>query len=163
MLGIAGTVTRLVASEHAFMVPCVCMCPSHAAQQNDHCQCALGSVALALAVFGICRLCPSMWHDSNMHSYVANHISCCQYTPAVSGIACDHSLTSARARTTRAEVCLWLQPLDTSNMDMAKVLKTIMYRFNGIDPVEMNPNFTATVKQIAASGKGVITMCEAGG
>lgn len=56
-----------------------------------------------------------------------------------------------------------MQPLDSSNLDMTKVLKTIMFRFNGVDPIELNPNFSSAVKQIAAGGKGVITMCEAGG
>lgn len=56
-----------------------------------------------------------------------------------------------------------LQPLDSGNMDFSKLMKMVAYRFNGVDPIEPNPAFSDAVRKIVASGKGVITMCEAGG
>ncbi|GBF99753.1 hypothetical protein Rsub_12528 [Raphidocelis subcapitata] len=47
--------------------------------------------------------------------------------------------------------------------DAARVLKAIMYAFNGVDPIEANPEFVREVAALAASGKGVIFACEAGG
>lgn len=44
------------------------------------------------------------------------------------------------------------QPIDNSNLDLAKMLKVIAYRFNGVTPIEPNPNFTQTIKD-AAAGK----------
>lgn len=55
------------------------------------------------------------------------------------------------------------RPIDYSQLDVVKVLKTIAYRFNGVNPVEPNPDFIDRLRQLTADGKGVITMCEAGG
>jgi hypothetical protein len=38
-----------------------------------------------------------------------------------------------------------------------------MYAFNGVDPIEANPEFMREVAALAAAGKGVIFACEVGG
>ncbi len=48
-------------------------------------------------------------------------------------------------------------------MDAVKVLKTIAYTFNGVTPMEPNPSFSEDLRKAAAGGKGLLTMCEAGG
>lgn len=55
------------------------------------------------------------------------------------------------------------QPLDWTKPDAVKVLKFIAFSFNGVTPVEINPDFAEQIKAVAAGGKGVITVCEAGG
>lgn len=55
------------------------------------------------------------------------------------------------------------QSMDMGNLDLGKMLKVALYAFNGINPVEQNPDMSQQVKDIVAGGKGVITMCEAGG
>ncbi|KIZ02864.1 hypothetical protein MNEG_5098 [Monoraphidium neglectum] len=42
-------------------------------------------------------------------------------------------------------------------------LRTAMYRFNGVDPIEPNLEFVQQVVKVTEGGKGVIFACEAGG
>lgn len=57
------------------------------------------------------------------------------------------------------------QEIDFSKgADLVKVIKTVAYRFNGITPVELNPEFSALLRKACDNGaKGIITICEAGG
>lgn len=56
------------------------------------------------------------------------------------------------------------ETIEMAGADFRKMLKAIMYKSNGVNPVDPNPKFAE--QMLAASGngaKGVITMCEAGG
>lgn len=55
------------------------------------------------------------------------------------------------------------QPLDWGKPDFGKVVKFIAYSFNGVSPIEPNPDFMDQLKAVTAGGKGIITVCEAGG
>ncbi|KAG2449189.1 hypothetical protein HYH02_005936 [Chlamydomonas schloesseri] len=49
--------------------------------------------------------------------------------------------------------------------DFRKMLKAVMYKSNGVNPVDPNPKFSEQLKAAVAKAgaKGVITVCEAGG
>ncbi|KAG2499656.1 hypothetical protein HYH03_002594 [Edaphochlamys debaryana] len=49
-----------------------------------------------------------------------------------------------------------------NNVDTRRVFKALFYMANGVSPVDPNPLFLDQIEEIA-KGKGVITMCEAGG
>lgn len=53
--------------------------------------------------------------------------------------------------------------ITNENMDAAKMMKMIAYRFNGVNPVEPNPAFFDQVRAAAKGKKGVVVFCEAGG
>lgn len=56
------------------------------------------------------------------------------------------------------------QPIDWSQPDVGKVFKFVAYSFNGVSPVEPNPQFVEQIKAATDNGtKGIITLCEAGG
>lgn len=48
--------------------------------------------------------------------------------------------------------------------DAGKLLKSVAYAFNGVDPIDPNPNFGEQVDKLTEGGrKGLIFACEAGG
>ncbi|KIY99352.1 rhodanese-like protein [Monoraphidium neglectum] len=49
----------------------------------------------------------------------------------------------------------------SGGFDGMKVMKTIMYAFNGVDPIEPNPEFVEQLAKAAEGGKGLIFACEA--
>lgn len=52
--------------------------------------------------------------------------------------------------------------IDTSSLDVARVLKLVAFSFNGVSPIESNSDFVAEALA-ATGGKRIITVCEAGG
>ncbi|KAI8466255.1 MAG: rhodanese-like protein [Monoraphidium minutum] len=47
--------------------------------------------------------------------------------------------------------------------DPTRVMRSIMYAFNGVEPIEPNSEFIEQLAAAAAGGKGLIFACEAGG
>eukprot|EP00199_Chlamydomonas_sp_CCMP681_P005500 CAMPEP_0119105680 /NCGR_PEP_ID=MMETSP1180-20130426/3583_1 /TAXON_ID=3052 ORGANISM="Chlamydomonas cf sp, Strain CCMP681" /NCGR_SAMPLE_ID=MMETSP1180 /ASSEMBLY_ACC=CAM_ASM_000741 /LENGTH=243 /DNA_ID=CAMNT_0007090803 /DNA_START=57 /DNA_END=788 /DNA_ORIENTATION=- len=70
----------------------------------------------------------------------------------------------AEARPAGAVSVPMYQPLDWKTPDVQKVMKFLVYSFNGVQAIEPNPDFTEQLRQASMQGKrGIITFCEAGG
>jgi len=56
------------------------------------------------------------------------------------------------------------QALDWSDGQiLGKAFRFVAYSFNGVAPIEPNPKFSEQLRELAAAGKGIITVCESGG